>query len=452
MRILKFLDKYAESSILIITLLLMSVFIGLQVFMRYVMQASLSWSEEISRYLFIFLINIGISYGVKENRHVSISLFVNTFSEKVKKYILIFSDGMFLVFALVVASHGIQVSSMINMFGQKSPAVGIPMWIIYLATPLGFTLVSIRLVQRIILRIKGKNNMVSLILFGSFVFFLIMNIPIGISLGISSLITILYSGRVDINYLVQNLTTSIDSFPLMAIPFFILAGDLMGKGGISKRLLNVGNTIFGRYTGGLGIVTIVSCMFFAAISGSGPATVAAIGGLVIPEMIRKKYSVGFSTSLSATAGSIGVMIPPSIPMVIYGVSGGVSITTLFIAGFIPGIFVGCALILWCYISSKKNNYGQQDRKYSLKEIFAAVNDAKWALFIPIIILGGIYGGIFTPTEAAAVAVIYGFIVGVFVYKDLKINDVLEILKKSALTTATVLIILGTANNNLSVEF
>ena len=287
--------------------------------------------------------------------------------------------------------------------------------------------------------------MVSLVLFGSFVIFLLLNIPIGISLGISSLLTILYSGQVDINYLVQNLTTSIDSFPLMAIPFFILAGDLMGKGGISQRLLKVGNALFGKYTGGLGIVTIVSCMFFAAISGSGPATVAAIGGLVIPEMIRKNYSVGFSTSLSATAGSIGVMIPPSIPMVIYGVSGSVSITTLFIAGFVPGILVGLALILWCYLSSKKNNYGEQERKYTAKEIFSAVNEAKWALLIPVIILGGIYGGIFTPTEAAAVAVIYGFIVGVFVYKDLSINDVFDILRKSALTTATVLIILGTAN-------
>lgn len=157
MRIIKFLDKYAESFILIITLSLMSVFIGLQVFMRYVMQASLSWSEEISRYLFIFLINIGISYGVKENKHISISLFVNLFSEKVKKYLLIFSDVMFLVFSLIVATHGAEVSSMIRMFGQKSPAVGIPMWIVYIATPLGFSLVSIRLIQRIVFRIKGEK-------------------------------------------------------------------------------------------------------------------------------------------------------------------------------------------------------------------------------------------------------------------------------------------------------
>lgn len=287
--------------------------------------------------------------------------------------------------------------------------------------------------------------MISLVLFGSFIVLILLSIPIGIALGISSLVAIVYNGKVDINYLVQNLTTSVDSFPLMAIPFFVLAGDLMGRGGISKRLLNLGNVIFGRYTGGLGIVTIVSCMFFAAISGSGPATVAAIGGLVIPEMIRKNYSKGFSSSLSATAGSIGVMIPPSIPMVIYGVSGGVSITTLFLAGFVPGIMVGLSLILWCYISSKINRYGERDRKYSGKEILRAANEAKWALLIPVIILGGIYGGIFTPTEAAAVAVIYGFVIGVFVYKDLKLIDVFEILKKSALTTATVLIILGTAN-------
>lgn len=157
MRIIKFLDDYAESFILIITLLLMSVFVGLQVFMRYVMQASLSWSEEISRYLFIFLINIGISYGVKENRHVSISFFVNLFSEKVKKYILIFSDVLFLVFSLIVAVHGVQIASVIRMYGQNSPAVGLPMWIVYIATPIGFSLVSIRLIQRIVFKIKGEK-------------------------------------------------------------------------------------------------------------------------------------------------------------------------------------------------------------------------------------------------------------------------------------------------------
>lgn len=286
--------------------------------------------------------------------------------------------------------------------------------------------------------------MVSLVLFGSFIIFIILNTPIGIALGLASLVTIAFSGQVDISYLAQSLTTSVNSFPLMAVPFFILAGELMGRGGISKRLLNVGNMLFGRYTGGLAIVTVVSCMFFAAISGSGPATVAAIGGIMLPEMIKRGYEKGFSSGLVATAGSIGVMIPPSIPMVIYGVSTGVSISTMFIAGLIPGILVGLALIAWSYISSKKKGFKGDEKKFSMKDFLSAVNDAKWALFVPIIILGGIYGGVFTPTEAAAIAVIYGFVVGTFVYKDLTLKDIPDVVISAALMTSTVLIIVGTA--------
>lgn len=286
--------------------------------------------------------------------------------------------------------------------------------------------------------------MVTAVLFGSFVIFLLLNTPIGIALGMASLVTILYSGEVALSYLAQSLTTSVNSFPLMAVPFFILAGELMGKGGISKRLLNVGNMMFGKYTGGLAIVTVVACMFFAAISGSGPATVAAIGGIIVPEMIKRGYDKGFTSGLVATAGSIGVMIPPSIPMVIYGVSTGVSISTMFIAGLVPGILVGLMLILYSYLKSKKEGYRGIDEKHSAKDVLSAFMEAKWALFVPIIILGGIYGGIFTPTEAAAVAVIYGFIVGVFVYKDLKFKQLPQVIISAALTTATVLIIVGTA--------
>ncbi|MCG8483803.1 MAG: TRAP transporter large permease [Clostridia bacterium] len=286
--------------------------------------------------------------------------------------------------------------------------------------------------------------MVTVVLFGSFLLFLILNTPIGIALGMASLVTIIYSGQVELSYLAQSLTTSVNSFPLMAVPFFILAGELMGKGGISERLLKVGNMIFGRYTGGLAIVTVVACMFFAAISGSGPATVAAIGGIIVPEMIKRGYKKGFTSGLIATSGSIGVMIPPSIPMVIYGVSTGVSISTMFIAGLIPGILVGIALILYSYFTSKKEGYKGINEVYSAKEILSALNDAKWAMFVPIIILGGIYGGVFTPTEAAAVAVIYGFIVGTFIYKDLKFKALPDVIVNAALTTATVLIIVGTA--------
>ncbi|NYB72755.1 TRAP transporter large permease [Sedimentibacter hydroxybenzoicus DSM 7310] len=286
--------------------------------------------------------------------------------------------------------------------------------------------------------------MSSLILFGSFVIFLILNTPVGIALGIASICTILYSGDLLVSYLSQSLVTATDSFPLMAIPFFILAGDLMGKGGISKRLIDVASVFVGRYTGGLAIVTIIVCMFFAAISGSGPATVAAIGGIMIPAMINKGYDKNFSSGLNATAGSIGVIIPPSIPMVMYGVSTSVSISTMFLAGFVPGALIGTILIAYSYITSKKMGYKGDQVIYSAREKWNAVYEAKWSLLVPVIILGGIYGGIFTPTEAAAVAVIYGFVVGVFVHKDLKLSELPEVIASSALTTATVMIIVGTA--------
>ncbi|HCX61860.1 MAG TPA: C4-dicarboxylate ABC transporter permease [Clostridiales bacterium] len=286
--------------------------------------------------------------------------------------------------------------------------------------------------------------MSSLILFGSFVIFLILNTPVGIALGIASICTIIYSGDLLVSYLSQSLVTATDSFPLMAIPFFILAGDLMGKGGISKRLIDVASVFVGRHTGGLAIVTIIVCMFFAAISGSGPATVAAIGGIMIPAMINKGYDKNFSSGLNATAGSIGVIIPPSIPMVMYGVSTSVSISTMFLAGFVPGALIGTILIVYSYLTSRKMGYKGDQVVYSAREKWNAVYEAKWSLLVPVIILGGIYGGIFTPTEAAAVAVIYGFVIGVFVHKDLKLSELPEVIASSALTTATVMIIVGTA--------
>jgi C4-dicarboxylate transporter DctM subunit len=286
--------------------------------------------------------------------------------------------------------------------------------------------------------------MISLLLFGLFIVLLVTSVPVAISLGLASTAALIYSGKVSSSYIAQGLVTSIDSFPLMAVPFFILAGDLMGHGGLSKRLLNVGNVFFGRYTGGLAIIAVVTCMFFAAISGSGPATVAAVGAILLPAMFREGYPKSFSIGLVASAGCMGIIIPPSIPMVIYATSSNASISKMFLAGVIPGLLIGVALIAVAYYVSKKNNYRGVGRKYSAGEIFATINDAKWALLVPIIILGGIYGGIFTPTEAAAVGVIYGFIVGVFVYKELKFKDLYRIIAGSALTSASVMIIVGTA--------
>uniref|UniRef100_UPI00334029B7 TRAP transporter large permease n=1 Tax=Castellaniella defragrans TaxID=75697 RepID=UPI00334029B7 len=286
--------------------------------------------------------------------------------------------------------------------------------------------------------------MVSLLLFGCFLALLIAAVPVAIGLGLASALALLYSGKVSSSFIAQGLVTSIDSFPLMAVPFFILAGDLMGHGGLSRRLLNVGAVFFGRYTGGLAIIAVVTCMFFAAISGSGPATVAAIGGIMLPAMSKAGYDRGWSVGLLASAGSIGIIIPPSIPMIIYAVSANVSITQMFLAGIIPGILVGVSLIMVAWFSARRRGYKGDDRRYTAREIWATVWDAKWALLVPLIILGGIYGGVFTPTEAAAVGVIYGLIVGVFVHRELSFRDLYRVIADSALTSATVVMIVGTA--------
>lgn len=287
--------------------------------------------------------------------------------------------------------------------------------------------------------------MVVALLFGSFALLLILRVPIGISPGMSSLITIFASGVVQPTYLAQGLVTGADSFSLMAVPFFVLAGELMATGGISRRLLNIADAFLGRKYGGLALVTVVACMFFAAISGSGPATVAAIGGLTIPSMLKQGYDKPFAGAISAAAGSIGVIIPPSIPMVMYCVATGVSVGAMFMGGVIPGILIGISLCVYSSLYSKKHKYiNAEAAPFSWGNVGRSLVDGIWALLVPVIILGGIYGGIFTPTEAAAVAVAYGLIVGLFVYRDLKAKDLYRIFGSAALTTATIMVILGTA--------
>ncbi|MBB5173840.1 TRAP transporter large permease [Texcoconibacillus texcoconensis] len=286
--------------------------------------------------------------------------------------------------------------------------------------------------------------MTEAILFISFAVLLLLSVPVGIALGVSTLITVLYAGTLPVEFLAQALITSVDSFPLMAVPFFILAGEIMGRGGITDRLFGVANSLVGNKTGGFAIATIITCLFFAAISGSAPATVAAIGGIMIPAMVRMGYDKRFATATVAAAGSLGVMIPPSIPMVIYGVTGSTSVGDLFVAGIIPGFIVAGGLIVYAYFHSKKMGYKASNEKFSMKEFGKTSWDAKWALLIPIIILGGIYGGIFTPTEAAVIAVVYGLFISVVVHRQLPIKELPNVIASGALTTATVLIIVGSA--------
>lgn len=271
---------------------------------------------------------------------------------------------------------------------------------------------------------------------------LVLTIPIAIAIGLASSLIVFDSGTNPI-VIVQRLFTSLDAFPLLAVPFFILAGSLMEKGGISKRLIDLANTFVGSKTGGLGIVAILASMFFSAISGSGPATTAAIGAIMIPAMVSKGYDVRFASSAQAAAGELGVIIPPSIPLVLYGIAAGVSIGDLFIAGVVPGLMIGFSLIIVMYFFAKINKYPVGE-SYTWGERLTALKNSILSILMPVIILGGIYGGVFTPTEAAVVATIYALIVGLFIYKELKWKQLIHIFSESALISSTILIIISTA--------
>ena len=287
--------------------------------------------------------------------------------------------------------------------------------------------------------------MISAVLFISFFIFLIMGIPIGICLGLSSVCAILYSGT-SLTIVATNMYSGISKFLLLAIPFFVLSGNIMAKAGISKRLIKFVNTCVGHRRGGIAIVCVIVACFFGAISGSGPATVAALGAVLIPAMIEQGgFSAPFSAALMATASSIAIVIPPSIAFVVYASITGVSIADMFTAGIVPGILMGVALVIVVMIEARKNNIQSSQKRASGKERWEAFKDAFWGLLMPVIILGGIYGGIFTPTEAAAVSVVYGLFVGIFIYKEVTFKDLRGLLVESGKTTGGIMLIVASAS-------
>ncbi len=279
-------------------------------------------------------------------------------------------------------------------------------------------------------------------LFIAFIGLLILGFPIAVSQGIGSLILIFTYDPMSVDTFTKSIIAGFNSFTLVAIPLFTFAGDIMGKGGISKNLISTAKIGLGNMTGGLGIVSIVACMFFAAISGTGSATVAAIGLIMIPEMVAGGYDKPYAASMVATAGTIGTIIPPSICMVVYAVAANASVTAMFTAGFPVGILVGTALCVYCYISCKARGYKPVVVKYTGADIAKIITTAIPAFLIPVLVLGGIYGGVFTPTEAAAAACVLGIVIAVFVYKEIKLSEVPYLAYRSVALGAPVLLIIG----------
>ena len=269
-----------------------------------------------------------------------------------------------------------------------------------------------------------------------------LTVSVAVSIGLASILGIQVSNA-NMLISVKEMFASINKFPLAAIPFFILAGNLMETGGISRRLVEFAKSIVGGVQGGLPMTCVLTCMIFAAVSGSSVATTFAIGAILIPALIKHGYPTSYAAALQATSAELGVIIPPSIPMILYGVSAEVSIGELFIAGFGPGILISLALMAFVWVYCKIKGWGKNDGDGRLS-LGRATLQAGWALLMPVIILGGIYGGVFTPTEASAVAVFYALLVGVVIYREIKVKDLYAILRKSALSSAVIMFIIANA--------
>ena len=281
------------------------------------------------------------------------------------------------------------------------------------------------------------------LLFIIFFILLLIGAPIMVGVGMATLACFLLLG-IDLSIMVERAFASLTAFPLMALPAFVLAGALMEASGISRRLVNIAENIVGPIPGGLAISTVLSCVFFGAISGSGPATTAAVGMLMIPAMTKRGYDTAYAAAATSTAGGIGIIIPPSIPMVIYGVTGQVSISKMFMAGFIPGIIVAISLCVVHYLRCK--NISTAGMTWNAKNLLFSLKDGFWSILAPLIILGGIYAGWFTPTEAAVVAIFYTLLVGLFIHRELKLRSIMASLKTTSWLSGRVLVLVFTATS------
>lgn len=282
----------------------------------------------------------------------------------------------------------------------------------------------------------------TLILFGLFFVFLLAGVPVAVTIGASTVLALHLEG-IPLMLAAQRMFAGIDSFALIAVPFFILAGDLMAQGKISEKLVALADALLGFLKGGLAVVSVLAGMFFAAISGSGAATTAAVGSSLVPELKRKGYDPASAAALIAASGTIGVVIPPSVPMIIYAVIAAQSVSELFLNGFIPGVVMGLGLMIIAIRQAYLRNY-PKGAAFSLKTIWRTFIGAIWGLMTPIIILGGIFSGVFTPSEAAVVAVNYALLVSLFIYRDLSVRDIYRIMVRSAITTGIIMFVISTS--------
>lgn len=471
--VLDWLNRNFEKIFLSVFMFLLIVILSYEAIGRYILvkwlglNPNLAWTEELARAIFIWMTYLAIPLSIRNRDLIRVDAFVNKLPDVWQKRLWAASDFFFLVLGAAIFFYGTKHINTLMLFPQTTPAMGISYAIFYMILPIGFALILLRLCQdlwALSRETEFKNILIGFLigiiillpallqlgfsaaayLFGYFIVLMLIGVPIAISLGMSALITMYAAATLPISYIATQAYTSIDNTTIICIPLFIAAGTFMGEGGLSKRLLTMSDAWLGRLPGGFGMATVATCMLFAAMSGSGPATVAAIGTLTIPAMMERGYDKYFSAGLVAAAGTIGVMIPPSNPFVVYGVSSSTSIGKLFMAGITPGILIGLVLMLYTYYLAKKFGWHGTRHENHWQLVGRTTWDAKWALVVPVIILGGIYSGLTTPTEAAAIAALYGLLIGIFLYKGINCSNITTTLVDSTTTSAIIILLMAMA--------
>ncbi|MBS0338795.1 MAG: TRAP transporter large permease subunit [Proteobacteria bacterium] len=463
----------------------------------------LSAAQELCIYLFIWMAKFGAAYGVRTGIHVGVDVFTARMAKEQARKVILFGLSLGAVFTAVIAGFGADFVWGIYHAGTRSSDLEAPMWIVYLAIPLGSSLMCFRFLQvawhyarhgelphhdvghvegldpdaapvpvRIAPVFTGGSRMSVLlillplaiagfafaskfglvhvsggmratIVFALLVSLMLTSMPISIALGLTVLTFISTLTEVPVASVAMKLFTGIESFEIMAIPFFILAGNFLTHGGVARRMIKFATSLVGHWNGGLGLAAVVGCALFAAVSGSSPATVVAIGSVVMPAMAAQGFPPRFGAGIVTTSGALGILIPPSIAMVLYAVSTNTSVGKLFIAGIVPGLVLATMLGLTTWYRARKFGYPRMPRA-TAREKFGSFRESAWGLLLIVIVIGGIYTGVFTPTEAAAMSAVYAFFIAVFVYKDMRLKDVPRVLLASANMSAMLLYIITNA--------
>jgi C4-dicarboxylate transporter, DctM subunit len=466
----------------------------------------LSWAQELCIYMFIWMAKFGAAYGVRTGIHVGVDVLVNLLPPHARKRVILFALLCGAAFTAAIALFGFSFVGQMFETGQQSNDLEAPMWIVYSAIPLGSGLMCFRFLQVawhffrtgdlphhsearvegvaatdqlhpstdlhgtvsqrwanplaitlimapiliLALCVAQKTGVIvvpqavrAITIFVLLIAFMITGMPVSIALGLTVLTFLFILSDVRIESVSLKLFTGLESFEIMAIPFFILAGHFLSHGGVARRMINFAVSLIGHWHGGLGLAGIVACAMFALVCGSSVATVAAIGGIVLPEMVRHGYPMRFGAGIITVAGSLGILMLPSIPKIVYAISTNTSIGALFVAGLLPGSLLTAMLCLVTWFLAKKRNYPYMPRA-SWLESWDAFRESLWGLMLVVIIIGGIYSGLFTATEAAAMAAVYSFFISVYVYKAIKLKDVFQVLLRAANTSAMLLYIITNA--------